>query len=59
MPNRIDISPTGKPIPCEGCGRETLHVARIFSATGTLLGKTMVCTTCRPRHPAGALRRAA
>jgi hypothetical protein len=59
MPNRIEISPAGKPLPCEACGRETLHVARILSATGALLGKTLICTTCRPQRPAGALRRAA
>ncbi|WP_410638900.1 hypothetical protein [Amycolatopsis sp. lyj-346] len=49
MPNRVMISHDSKPIPCEECGLPTLHVARLVSGDGTLLGQTMVCTACR-RH---------
>jgi hypothetical protein len=48
MPNRIVISRDSKPLPCEQCGWETLHVASVLSEEGTLLGRTMVCTACRP-----------
>ncbi len=58
MPDRIEISHRSKPIPCARCGQQTLHVGRIVSAAGTLLGKTMVCTACRPQLQA-ASRRAA
>jgi hypothetical protein len=50
MPNRIVISRDSKPIPCELCGWETLHVAGVFSDDGTLLARTMVCTACRSHH---------
>jgi hypothetical protein len=43
------ISRDSKPIPCEECGLPTLHVARLVSGDGTLLGQTLVCTACR-RH---------
>jgi hypothetical protein len=43
------ISRDNKPIPCEECGLPALHVARLVSGDGTLLGQTMVCTACR-RH---------
>ncbi|MCR6483781.1 hypothetical protein M8542_13230 [Amycolatopsis sp. OK19-0408] len=49
MPNRVMISRDSKPIPCEECGLPSLHVARLVSANGALLGQTMVCTACR-RH---------
>ncbi|WP_410673960.1 hypothetical protein [Amycolatopsis sp. cmx-4-68] len=49
MPNRMLISRDNKPIPCEECGLPSLHVARLVSGDGTLLGQTMVCTACR-RH---------
>jgi len=34
------ISRDSKPIPCEECGLPTLHVARLVSGDGTLLGQT-------------------
>lgn len=56
MPNRMMISRDSKPIPCEECGLPTLHVARLVSGDGTLLGRTMVCTACRRhRSEAGAV----
>jgi hypothetical protein len=50
MPNRIVISRDSKPIPCEQCGWETLHVANVVSGEGALLGRTMFCTVCRPQR---------
>ncbi|WIV54307.1 hypothetical protein [Amycolatopsis nalaikhensis] len=53
MPNRMLINRDSKPIPCEECGLPTLYVARLVSGDGSLLGQTMVCTTCR-QHRADA-----
>ncbi|WP_410590518.1 hypothetical protein [Amycolatopsis sp. lyj-23] len=59
MPDRIEISRHSKPLPCGRCGQHTLHVGRILSPAGLLLGRTMVCTACRPQHHAEAVRRVA
>ncbi|MGW4487347.1 hypothetical protein ACWEOE_26305 [Amycolatopsis sp. NPDC004368] len=50
MSNRMLISQDSQPIPCENCGQPTLHVARLVSGEGALLGQTMVCTECRRRR---------
>jgi anti-anti-sigma regulatory factor len=55
MPNRVWVSPDAGPIPCERCGRDTLYVARVVSGEGTLLGRVMVCTSCRPDRRAHRL----
>jgi hypothetical protein len=59
MPNRIVISRDSKPLPCEQCGRETLHVARVLADDGSLLGRTLICTACRPQHHTRGVRRVA
>ncbi|MCR6490829.1 hypothetical protein M8542_49410 [Amycolatopsis sp. OK19-0408] len=59
MPDRIEISHRSKPIPCAMCGQHALHIGRILSPDGTLLGRTLVCTVCRPRPQIAAFRRAA
>ncbi|WP_410569374.1 STAS domain-containing protein [Amycolatopsis sp. cmx-4-61] len=46
------------PLPCERCGRQALRVARVLSEEGSLLGRTMVCTACRPEPRAHRLQRA-
>ena len=51
MPTRMLISQESKPIPCEDCGQPTLHVARLVTDEGKLLGQTMVCTRCRRHRP--------
>ncbi|MEU4674017.1 hypothetical protein AB0F91_40180 [Amycolatopsis sp. NPDC023774] len=51
MTNRILISQESQPIPCEKCGQPTLHVARLVTGDGALLGQTMVCTECRRGRP--------
>jgi hypothetical protein len=45
------ISDAAKPIPCEECGHPTLHVARLVTSDGTLVGQTMVCTACHRHRP--------
>lgn len=59
MPDRIEISRRSKPIPCGECGHRALHVGRVFSGTGALLGNTLVCTVCRRDARAEVIRRAA
>lgn len=59
MPNRVLVSPDTSPIPGEGCGRDTLYVARVVSGEGTLLGRVMVCTSCWQDRPAHRSRRGA
>lgn len=49
MRSRLTISRDINPIPCELCGRNTLCVARMVSDDGIVLGRTAVCTFCRPR----------
>jgi hypothetical protein len=59
MPDRIEISHRSKPIPCGQCGQHTLHVGRVLSGTGEVLGKALVCTACRPQRPVEAVRQVA
>jgi hypothetical protein len=58
MTTRITIDPDSTPIPCEQCGRDTVRVAMVISGDGSLLGRTTICTSCRP-HRANHVRPAA
>jgi hypothetical protein len=57
MPNRMMISQDSQPIPCEECGQPTLHVARLVSEEGQLVGQTLICTQCRRHRSEQNLRR--
>ncbi|MFF0146698.1 hypothetical protein ATK36_0876 [Amycolatopsis sulphurea] len=50
MHTRIQLDPGSTAVPCEQCGRPTLHVARLVREDGTPVSHTMVCTTCHPRR---------
>ncbi|MBB4689161.1 hypothetical protein [Amycolatopsis jiangsuensis] len=50
MSTRIQLDPKSATVPCERCGRSTLHVARLVREDGTPVSHTMVCTTCTPRR---------
>ena len=51
MGTQIRISREDGSLPCEVCGFQTMHVARVVADDGSLLGRTLICTTCqRNRH---------
>jgi hypothetical protein len=51
MGTQIRISREDGSLPCEVCGFPTMHVAQVVGDDGTVLGRTLVCTTCqRSRH---------
>ena len=56
MGAQLRISREEGALPCEVCGFRTLHVAQVVADDGTVLGRTLVCTTCqlarRPPDPA-------
>ncbi|WP_086844491.1 hypothetical protein [Amycolatopsis kentuckyensis] len=56
MGTQIRISREDGSLPCEVCGFPTMHVAQVVADDGTVLGRTLVCTTCqrskqRPEPP--------
>ncbi len=48
------ISRDSKPIECERCGREALHVARLIADNGGEVGPALVCIACRRSRPTNA-----
>jgi len=51
MWTQIRISRQDGALPCEHCGFPTMHVAQVVADDGTILGRTLVCTTCqRSKH---------
>lgn len=53
MGTQLRISREDGSLPCEVCGFPTMHVAKVVADDGTVLGRTLVCTTCqRSRHHA-------
>ena len=51
MGTQIRISREDGSLPCEVCGFPTMHVAQVVADDGTILGRTLVCTTCqRSKH---------
>ena len=59
MGTQIRISREDGSLPCEVCGFPTMHVAQVVADDGTVLGRTLVCTTCqrskhRPEPPLAA-----
>ena len=51
MGTQIRISREDGSLPCEVCGFPTMHVAQVVADDGTVLGRTLVCTTCqRSKH---------
>lgn len=47
MGTQLRISREDGSLPCEVCGFPTLHVAQVVADDGTVLGRTLVCTTCQ------------
>ncbi|MEU7785208.1 hypothetical protein [Amycolatopsis sp. NPDC049159] len=47
MGTQIRISRESGSLPCEVCGFPTMHVAQVVADDGTVLGRTLVCTTCQ------------
>ncbi|MFB9684394.1 hypothetical protein [Amycolatopsis plumensis] len=47
MGTQIRISREDGSLPCEVCGFPTMHVAQVVADDGTVLGRTLVCTTCQ------------
>ncbi|NBH09189.1 hypothetical protein [Amycolatopsis sp. SID8362] len=47
MGTQIRISREDGSLPCEVCGFLTMHVAQVVADDGTVLGRTLVCTTCQ------------
>ncbi|WP_329048000.1 hypothetical protein OG738_37110 [Amycolatopsis sp. NBC_01488] len=59
MGTQIRISREDGSLPCEVCGFPTMHVAQVVADDGTVLGRTLVCTTCqRSRHRPDAVTEA-
>jgi len=59
MGTQIRISREDGSLPCEVCGFPTMHVAQVVADDGTVLGRTLVCTTCqRSRHRPDAVAEA-
>ncbi|MGW4062984.1 hypothetical protein ACWEGE_32205 [Amycolatopsis sp. NPDC004747] len=59
MGTQLRISREDASLPCEVCGFPTMHVAQVVADDGTVLGRTLVCTTCqrsrhRPEPPVGS-----
>jgi hypothetical protein len=53
MGTQLRISREDGSLPCEVCGFPTMHVAKVVADDGTVLGRTLVCTTCqRSKHRA-------
>ncbi len=51
MGTQLRISREDGSLPCEVCGFPTMHVAQLVADDGTVLGRTLVCTTCqRSKH---------
>jgi hypothetical protein len=51
MGTQLRISREDGSLPCEVCGFPTMHVAKLVADDGTVLGRTLVCTTCqRSKH---------
>jgi hypothetical protein len=50
MGTQLRISREDGSLPCEVCGFRTMHVAQVVADDGTVLGRTLVCTTCSRRH---------
>ncbi len=54
MGTQLRISREDGSLPCEVCGFPTMHVAQVVADDGTVLGRTLVCTTCQlGRHRPG------
>jgi hypothetical protein len=51
MGTQLRISREDGSLPCEVCGFPTMHVARLVADDGRVLGRTLVCTTCRRGKP--------
>lgn len=47
MGTQLRISREDGSLPCEVCGFPTMHVAQVVADDGTVLGRTLVCTTCQ------------
>ncbi|WP_205215197.1 hypothetical protein [Amycolatopsis albispora] len=53
MANRIEFSEHSEGLPCKECGFSTLRVASIVGDDGSVVGRTVVCTSChQSRHRA-------
>ncbi len=51
MGTQLRISREDGSLPCEVCGFPTMHVAQVVADDGSVLGRTLICTTCqRGRH---------
>lgn len=51
MINRIQLDADAQALPCKSCGFQTLRVAALVADNGTVLGRTVICTSCeRSRH---------
>jgi hypothetical protein len=51
MGTQLRISREDGSLPCEVCGFPTMHVAQVVADDGSILGRTLICTTCqRGRH---------
>ncbi|WP_103349128.1 hypothetical protein [Amycolatopsis sp. CA-128772] len=51
MGTQLRISREDGSLPCEVCGFPTMHVAKVVADDGSVLGRTLVCTTCqRGKH---------
>ncbi|SFB19829.1 hypothetical protein SAMN05216266_10663 [Amycolatopsis marina] len=54
MNTRIAFKKHAPSLPCERCGYESLTVAALIDEDGSVIGQTLVCTTCRERRRAAA-----
>lgn len=50
MNTRIAFKKHAPSVPCEMCGYDSVQVATLVSDDGTVVGQTLVCTTCRARR---------
>jgi hypothetical protein len=51
MGTQLRVSREDNSLPCEICGFPTVRVAQVVADDGTVLGRTLVCTTCTHGSP--------
>ncbi|SEP37386.1 hypothetical protein [Amycolatopsis saalfeldensis] len=58
MSTRVLLDPHDPLVACDRCGYTTVHVARVITDSGVVIGKTLVCTSCRHHRRLEAEQRA-
>ena len=49
-PDRVQFSTDCPPVNCTSCGHRSARIASLVSASGTTLGKAVICPNCDRPH---------